>query len=126
MNSVKLNADLNELRGLKNFIHEVYKNDLEIDLIVEEIFVNIVDHSNAEFIIVNVDFSENLTIEFIDNGIKFNPLLKKRPNLIDENGRITPRGRGIILIKHYADELEYNYVNHENHLKIIQRCEYGR
>ena len=60
-----------------------------------------------------------LTLEFIDNGIEFNPLLKEctLPDNIDE-AKIG--GLGIHLTKEMADELDYQYMNNENHLKIIK------
>ena len=80
MNSLKLKVDLEQLYVLNEFIEEHYPNkDMTLKLIVEEIFVNIVNYSNAEYIIVNVESENYLTIEFIDNGIQFDPTLKEDP-----------------------------------------------
>jgi anti-sigma regulatory factor (Ser/Thr protein kinase) len=64
-----------------------------------------------------------LTIEFIDNGIEFNPLLNENPNLPDTIEDAEIGGLGIFLSKELADELEYDYINGENHLKIIKKVE---
>ena len=105
MNSLKLTPDINELYKLNDFVHEELSvNDMQIDLVLEEIFVNIVNYSNTEFIIVNVDYdksTKSALIEFVDNGIEFNPLLKDK-------------------IKNFADDLKYDFINGENHLKIIK------
>ena len=64
-----------------------------------------------------------LTLEFIDNGIEFNPILKEDyeiPNDIDE---ADIGGLGIFLTKEMADGLEYHHINGENHLKIIKKVE---
>ena len=75
MNSLKLTPDINELYKLNDFVHEELSvNDMQIDLVLEEIFVNIVNYSNTEFIIVNVDYdksTKSALIEFVDNGIEF-------------------------------------------------------
>ena len=71
MNSLKLNVELNELLTLKEFIEKHYRKDMQTKLAVEEIFVNIVNYSNADYIIVNIEYDDILTIEFIDNGIEF-------------------------------------------------------
>ena len=62
-------------------------------------------------------------MEFIDNGTVFNPLLKEDPKFPDciEDAEIG--GLGIYLTKKLADELEYNHINDENHLKIIKKVE---
>lgn len=125
MNSITLKPELNELYTLNEFIlNELPHEDLQVNLIAEEVFVNIVEYSKTEFVKVNVEYKEPaLTLEFIDNGIEFNPLLKgnpKTPQTIDD----TPiGGLGIFLTKESADEIEYQYVNNENHLKIIKKID---
>ena len=125
MNSIVLEPKINELDTLNEFIiNELSEEDFQVTLIVEEIFVNIVHYSNTEFIIVNVEYEKpTLTIEFIDNGFEFNPLLKEQhdpPYGVDET-RLG--GAGIYLTKKMADELEYHYENSENHLIIIKNVE---
>lgn len=125
MSSISLKPELNELYTLNEFIsNKLGKENLQVNLIVEEIFVNIVSYSNTEFITVNVDYyNPTLTIEFIDNGIEFNPLLKENPNLPNTIEDAEIGGLGIFLSNELADELEYDYINGENHLKIIKKVE---
>lgn len=125
MNSISLKPELNELYTLNEFIsNKLGKENFQVNLIVEEIFVNIVSYSNTEFITVNVEYDNpTLTIEFIDNGIEFNPLLNENPNLPDTIEDAEIGGLGIFLSKELADELEYDYINGENHLKIIKKVE---
>lgn len=125
MKSITLKPELNELYALNEFIlTELNPEDLQVNFIVEEIFVNIVNYSKTEYITVNLEYEKpTLTLEFIDNGIEFNPLLKEdqpRPNNI-EDAQIG--GLGIFLTKQIADELDYHYLNGENHLKIIKKVE---
>lgn len=125
MNSIYLNPELNELYKLNEFILNIIKKDnLQIDLIVEEIFVNIVNYSNTEFIAVNVSFeNRTLVLEFIDNGIEFNPLKKDNPEFPETIEDADIGGLGIYLAKEMADETDYQYINGENHLKIIKKVE---
>ena len=125
MNSISLKPELKELYTLNEFIsNKLRKENFQVNLIVEEIFVNIVSYSNTEFITVNVEYDNpTLTIEFIDNGIEFNPLLNENPNLPDTIEDAEIGGLGIFLSKELADELEYDYINGENHLKIIKKVE---
>lgn len=126
MNSITLKPELNELYTLKEFIlNELPHENLKIDLIVEEIFTNIVNYSKTEFITVNANYENStLEIEFIDNGIQFNPILQKEhkiPKSIDE---AEIGGLGIFLTKEIADELDYHNINGENHLKVIKKIEW--
>lgn len=125
MSSITLKPELSELYRLNEFIlNRLCEENLQVNLIVEEIFVNIVNYSKTEFITVNVDYSnQTLTLEFIDNGIKFNPLLKEDPTLPDNIDEAQIGGLGIFLTKEMADELYYNYKDGRNHLKIIKKVE---
>lgn len=125
MNSITLKPEIKELYNLNKFIlNEIIEENLQVNLIVEEIFVNIVDYSKTDFVTVNVEFkNQTLTLEFIDNGIEFNPLLKEDPKITDNIDETQIGGLGIFLTKEIADELDYNYMNGENHLKIIKKVE---
>ncbi len=125
MNSLSLKPELNELYKLNEFILNILKKgNFQIDLIVEEIFVNIVNYSNAEFINVNASFENQiLTLEFIDNGFEFNPLQKEDPKAPDTIEDTKIGGLGIFLVKEMADEFNYQYLNGENHLKIVKKVE---
>ena len=122
MKSISLKPELTELYSLNEFIlNELKEKNLQVDLIVEEIFVNIVNYSKTDFIKVNVEFENpTLTIEFIDNGIEFNPLIKEDPKMPETIDDTPIGGLGIYLTKEFADKLDYNRVNGENHLKIIK------
>ena len=120
-----LKPEIDELDKLNQFIlNEIPEKNLQIKFITEEIFTNIVNYSKTKFITVNVEHTkQKITLEFIDNGIEFNPLLKKdyiKPETIDE---AQIGGLGIFLTKQIADELHYEYINGENHLKIIKSVE---
>lgn len=119
METLKLEVDLKELYKLTEFIAQ-YSKDLQTKLAIEEIFVNIVNYSNADYAIVNVECDENLEMEFVDNGIQFNPLLKKDPKTPESLEEVKIGGLGIMLVKNYADDLTYKYENGENHFKIIK------
>jgi len=125
MNTISLQPELNELYRLNDFIIDNLKEEnLQVNLITEEVFVNIVNYSNANFIKVNVEFeTPTLTLEFIDNGIEFNPLLKEDPKAPETIEEAQIGGWGIFLAKEMADEIYYQHINGENHLKIIKKVE---
>ena len=123
MNSITLNLDVNELYKLNDFIHEIIlKEDFHVDLILEEVFVNIVNYSDSDFINVNAEYeNQTLTIEFIDNGIEFNPLLEEDPETPSNADDAVIGGLGIFLTKQVVDDIFYEYLNGENHLKLIKK-----
>ena len=125
MNSISLKPELKELYTLNEFIlNELPEENLQVNLIVEEIFVNIVNYSKTDFITVNVEYEKpTLILEFIDAGIQFNPLLKEDPEIPTTIDDAQIGGLGILLTKEMADELYYHYTNCENHLKIIKKVE---
>lgn len=125
MNQITLKPELQELYTLNEFIfNELSQENLQVQLIVEEIFVNIVSYSKTDFITVNVEYEKpTVTLEFIDNGIEFNPLLKEDPNLPNDIDEAEIGGMGIFLTKQMADELDYNYINNQNHLKVTKNVE---
>jgi len=125
MKTISLQPELNELYRLNDFIIDNLKEEnLQVNLITEEVFVNIVNYSNANFIKVNVEFeTPTLTLEFIDNGIEFNPLLKEDPKAPETIEEAQIGGWGIFLAKEMADEIYYQHINGENHLKIIKKVE---
>lgn len=122
MKTITLTPELSELSTLNEFVlSELPQENIQVNLIVEEIFVNIVNYSKADFVTVNLEYEKpTLTLEFIDNGIEFNPLLKEDPKLPESIEEAEIGGLGIFLTKKMSDELEYHYENGENHLIIIK------
>ena len=125
MSFLKITPNIDNLYQLNEFIHSIIlKEDFQVDLIVEEVFLNIVNYSHSDFIQVNVDYTDKtLKMEFIDNGIEFNPLLKEDVNLPNNIDDAEVGGLGIHITKELSDEISYEYVNGENHLKIIKIVE---
>lgn len=123
MNHIELNPSIDELTRLNEFIHcEVSTVSHDVDLIVEEVFVNIVNYSNCTYIRVNVENKDSfLKMEFIDDGIQFNPIESDSPDFPDSIDEAEIGGLGIHMVKNLADELDYEYENNENHLTIIKK-----
>ena len=112
-----------ELSSLSELRKEVLKNAEEspnakkIILACEEVFVNIVNYSNATH--AEIMFKKKnggLTIEFSDDGVLFNPLsseLESHEFEDFENG-----GMGIGLVKQIARNIEYRRENNKNILTL--------
>jgi anti-sigma regulatory factor (Ser/Thr protein kinase) len=100
------------------------KEKLQICVAVEEIFVNIAnyayapDRGNAT---VRVEFSGapvTVSITFMDNGIPFDPLKRRDPDitLSAEDRRIG--GLGIFMTKKTMDSVKYEYKDGQNILTL--------
>lgn len=112
---------------IKNIVgEEVYKNiSQDIELCIEELVVNIIDYAytdediknNKNDIILDIMIDKNkneIKITTTDNGIKFNPLLIKEPDINADLEDRKVGGLGIFLIKKYMNELNYKYINNQN------------
>ena len=125
MNSLELPPQIEELYKLNDFINEIIgKQDFQVDLILEEVFVNIVNYSKTDSIRVNSSFENSiLTLEFIDDGVEFNPLLNEDPKMPESIEDAEVGGLGIHLTKELSDDIEYDRIAGENHLKITKKVE---
>ena len=130
-NELVIAAELKNLPRVLDFIEGhlegtsiSIKQKMQILVAVEEIFVNIAsyayapDQGNA---IVRIEFSDEpveVTITFMDNGIPFDPLQRRDPDvtLSAEERRIG--GLGIFMTKKTMDSVDYEYKNGQNILRL--------
>ncbi|HBZ03156.1 MAG TPA: ATP-binding protein [Lachnospiraceae bacterium] len=100
------------------------KTILQIRLAVEEIFVNIISYAyrpdigKAE---IKCDVNEKpmeITIQFMDSGKPFDPLAKEEADTSGVMFLEKPGGFGIHLVKNTMDDVEYEYKDGKNILKI--------
>lgn len=100
------------------------KIQMQIELAVEEIFINISSYAyNPEIgpATIKATVEENplaVSLTFIDNGMPYDPLAKEDPDttLGAEERRIG--GLGIFLVKQTMDNVSYEYKNGSNILTI--------
>ncbi|MDR3063497.1 MAG: ATP-binding protein [Methanobrevibacter sp.] len=105
------------------------KFQMQLELVIEEIFVNIAkyaymeDSNENEIIIYSVfdDSNSVLTIKFVDNGTPFNPLKEKNPDLSKDIENWKIGGLGLFLVKKNTDELKYQYKKGKNILTFKKK-----
>lgn len=99
----------------------------QIDIAVEEIFVNIASYAyNPEIgpATIRVEIAEEpiaVIISFIDKGVPYDPLAKPDP---DVNLPLMERqigGLGIFMVKKTMDDVSYEYKNGQNILTIKKK-----
>jgi len=100
------------------------KLQTQINIAVEEVFVNIVNYAyNPEVGGVTIRLvitDDEVTIEFEDKGKSFNPLLAKEPNITLDASERDIGGLGIMMVKKIMDKVEYQYKDNKN-LLIIKK-----
>ena len=100
------------------------KTQMQIDVCVEEIFVNIAYYAYAPDTgeaVVSVELSENpdaVSITFRDTGKPFDPLKHDDPDVTLEAESCKIGGLGILMTKNMMDEVTYEYRDGQNILKI--------
>ena len=111
-----------------NFLEEkncLPKAQTQIDLSVEEVFVNIANYaykdSKGDCEIIQSYNNGEYKITFKDNGIPFDPLAKADPDntLSAEDRQIG--GLGVFLVKKNMDEVTYKYEDNKNILTLKKK-----
>ena len=86
----------------------------KIELCFEEIYTNIFSYAYPEGygeVEVKINKGEDIELEFIDRGIKYNPLDKPDPDIEQSLDERQIGGLGIYMVKKNAKSVEYKYEN---------------
>ncbi len=130
MGEITLKSNLEEMDSILLKTEELLedkgvsmKSKLQMELIIEEIFVNICNHAyeSEGDITIQYRFLENplrIIITFIDNARKFNPLNKEAPDLTLGADEREIGGLGLTIVRKNADKIDYRYENDQNILTI--------
>ena len=100
------------------------KIQMQIDIAVEEIFVNIAHYAyspNAGSAMVRVEIlpdPPSVDITFIDNGIPYDPLAKADPDVTLSAEERQIGGLGIFMVKKSMDDVKYEYLDGHNILTL--------
>ena len=98
----------------------------QIEVAIEEIFVNIVSYaelSESEGVEVRCEVLEDplrVVIQFLDGGVPFDPLAKEDPDTSPEATIEREGGLGIFMVKQMMDDVSYAYENGKNTLTILK------
>lgn len=100
---------------------------LELDMVVEEIFINIAnyaygqDQGKATVDLALNELRDTLSITFRDSGVPYNPLEKSAPDISSSAKERAVGGLGIFLVQKYSDSMAYEYKGNENCLTIYKK-----
>lgn len=103
------------------------KAKIEINVAIDEIFANIANYAykpNVGDATIQVDVNDQskmASIVFIDKGVPFDPLVKNDPNVSLSADDREIGGLGIYIVKKTMDNVEYQYKDNSNILKITKK-----
>ena len=124
-------ADVDQLGQILQFVDEhlealncPMKAQMQIDIAVEEIFVNIASYAYAPEegpVTLRIDREENpaaISITFIDSGVPFDPLARQDPDVTLSAEERQIGGLGIYTVKQSMDSVTYTRENGQNILTL--------
>ncbi len=138
MKELKIKASIENLEQVIAFVdEELEKNDcamktqIQIDVAVEEIFVNIASYAyqpgegDATIMIEVVQDPARAEITFIDTGMEYDPLKKEDPDITLSAEERQIGGLGIFMVKKSMDSMEYEYRDGRNILTIRKKLRFS-
>lgn len=134
MSELTLEAKTENLDKVLSFVDEhleeqecPMKTQMQIDIAVEELFVNIAHYAyNPEVgpVTIRVEVQKEplaVTITFIDHGVPYDPLAKEDPDITLSAEERQIGGLGIFMVKKSMDDIAYEYKDGQNILYIKKK-----
>ena len=128
-----LEAKVENLVAVNEFVNEILQPlncsmriQMQLELAVEEIFVNIATYAYGESTgkaFITGRILENplrLELVFMDEGTPYNPLARKDPDLEQKMEDRVIGGLGIYLVKKNVEEITYSYQEGKNVLTLCK------
>ena len=96
------------------------------NLVLEEFGLNIMKYGYEEgihtFDLTLISGSDSITIEFVDDGVPFNPLEDSKPAVTEGNIGDRPiGGLGIYFVMEMTEDFQYRRENSKNHSTMVIR-----
>ena len=136
MAELTIKARINNLDAVLAFVDaELEKLDcplrkqLQIDVAVEEVFVNIARYAyvpgegDAVIRVETVPEPRSVNITFRDRGVPYNPLAKPDPDVTLPAAQRQIGGLGIFMVKKNMDAMHYAYQDGQNVLTLTKMLE---
>ncbi|MCR5687773.1 MAG: ATP-binding protein [Lachnospiraceae bacterium] len=131
MRELRLKADLDAISEVLGFVNSLLDENgcpvpikLQLDIAVEELFVNICNYAytpDTGDAVVRVSFEKepaSVTITFIDSGVAFDPVAKPDPDVELPIEERPIGGLGIYMVKQSMDGMYYERRDDQNILTI--------
>ena len=131
--SLTVENRIEELERIASTVEELADSEgwspgltFRVNLVLEEFGINIINYAHDEgvhdFEITILSEADTLTIDFLDDGVPFNPLEDDR--LVDTQASVENRpigGLGIHLVRTMTQDMRYTRENSKNHSTLVMR-----
>ena len=129
MNELIIEAKLENMDKVLDFVNKQIKDcsmkiQNHIRIAVDEIFSNIARYAyqpEAGGTAVRVAVDDDITIEFEDSGIAYDPLSAEEPDITLRAEEREIGGLGLFMVKNLMDSVNYRRVGNKNILTIKKR-----
>ena len=134
MKSITVEAKVQNVDKVTEFVNTVLEeNDcpmkiqMQLDVAIDEIFGNIAyyaygDGSGNATVQIEMELdTRTVTLTFIDQGVPYNPLENKEPDITLDIEDREIGGLGIFLVKKTMDEVSYKYAEGQNILTLKKK-----
>lgn len=131
MRELNIEAKTENLDAVLGFVNQhleemecSMKTQMQIEVAVEELFVNIAHYAYNPTIgpaTIRVEVQNDplaVIITFIDHGVPYDPLKKEDPDVTLSAEERQIGGLGIYMVKKSMDDISYEYKDGQNILKI--------
>ncbi|MBQ8967438.1 ATP-binding protein [Ruminococcus sp.] len=129
MKRLEIEARLENLDAVTAFVDEQLesvdcpmKTQMQIDLSLEEIFVNIAHYAYTPEVgmaVIETEVSKGKAkMIFYDRGVPYDPLAKEDPDITLSAQERAIGGLGIFMVKKSMDNVEYEYRDGQNILTL--------
>lgn len=131
MNELTVEANTEKLEDVLDFVNRELESvgcsikiQTQIDIAVEELFVNIAHYAyedkvgSVEIRIEIIEKPLSAVITFLDSGIPYDPLKKADPDITLSAEERNIGGLGIYMVKKSMDSINYEYKDGRNVLCI--------
>lgn len=133
MESLTVKADLVNLDMVLDFAKRILEKQnapaeviTQMQFCMDEMFANIAKYAYPDkngIVIVSADTGQQGEIVFVleDEGIPYNPLEHKQPDITKPLEERQIGGLGIFLVRNTVDQMHYCYENGKNKLSLVKR-----
>ena len=127
--TLEIQPDMQSVSRVKEFLTQQAQKLMVSDkqrktlmVVADEVYSNIVRYSGAKTARIFIGKEdEKLTVVFSDDGIPYNPLMNKEPDIHASLQERELGGLGILMVRRMTESTEYEYRDHMNRLTLIMK-----
>ena len=131
MKTLKVKAEVGNLAQVLEFVDGLLeeldcpmRQQMQIDVAVEELFVNVASYAyqplqgDVEISVWHEDNPRSVAIRFTDSGVYYDPVAKEDPDIDRPAEERQIGGLGIFMVKKSMDDMQYVRENGQNVVTI--------